>query len=151
MTIQSQLDQVLALVDQFALTGRANWTHPKREVFANELRSRLSEIRAAVGGEAVAWPSVAKRVGDDWEARTALVTHSMSEAQANTWNACRAACVGAYSRATPFYTPPTATVDVGAMRRALTEYPDKNPQQSQAHKVCAGVLKLAASYAGEER
>jgi hypothetical protein len=34
---------------------------------------------------------------------------------------------------------------LAAIRRALEEYPGRNPQQLQAHKVCEGVLKLAAT------
>ena len=32
-----------------------------------------------------------------------------------------------------------------AMKRALEEYPGRNPQQLQARKVCEGVLALAAT------
>ena len=37
------------------------------------------------------------------------------------------------------------------LKRALSEYPLKNRQQLQARKVCAGVIELAASYAGESK
>lgn len=37
-----------------------------------------------------------------------------------------------------------------AMRRALGEYPGRNPQQLQARKVCEGVLALAATLAQQQ-
>lgn len=37
--------------------------------------------------------------------------------------------------------------ELARFKRALAEYPVKNTRQLQAHKVCVGVIKLAASYA----
>jgi hypothetical protein len=41
---------------------------------------------------------------------------------------------------------PVRAIDDNNLLRALTEYPEKNPQQLQARKVCEGVLALAKSY-----
>jgi hypothetical protein len=84
-------------------------------------------------GQAVAWPTEAKHIGSgDWEARTAVCAHTMSEAQARVWNACLAACKAAYTAPQPTQqgggetywangaqwpniAPPSAPVGVGVM------------------------------------
>lgn len=48
IALQSRLDAVGALADRMEEIGRANWTHPKRKKFAENLRS------AALGGESPA-------------------------------------------------------------------------------------------------
>lgn len=69
------------------------------------MRVALTAALPHLMGEVVAWPSMAKHVGGgDWQARTAVCTHTMSEAQAQVWNACLASCKRSVSMTLPTVT-----------------------------------------------
>lgn len=90
-----------------ALTAAQQQEHEREHLrrvaldYAREIEDE--DARAAQQqGQVVAWPTEAKHAGSgDWEARTSICAHTMSEAQARVWNACLAACKAANTAPPP--------------------------------------------------